>query len=87
MSSRTLKTEIKASQAKETLLMKKVSVNQMKIDSLQREIVKRDLIIDNTQATVFTLEQFKDKYEKDYNHIDIMSIDDNIKLFAIETSN
>ena len=84
ISNREIKSKLKSSLENEIKLMKEIEINKHKIDSLQSEIEIRDSLIGRTIIIKYSLEEFKNKYEKNINSIDTLSIDDNIKLFSRE---
>lgn len=77
-----VKKKLKESTKNEIILLKEIAVNQKLIDSLEVEINRRDEIINNYRVSDFTLDQFKQKYEKNRNRINTMPIDSAISYFT-----
>ena len=84
---RSLKKEQQEIIKNEFVLIKQINDNLFKIDSLNREIKKRDSILSIVPAKQYTFEQFKKRYEEINKPVINLSIDDHIRFFAKETSN
>lgn len=84
VNTRELKKQQSDALKKEVLLTVRISNNNLKIDSLQAEVEKRDLIIEEATTYSFILDSFVKKYEKELINIDTMSVDGNIIFFSTE---
>jgi len=82
-----VKSKLKESTKKEITLLKEMQQKTKLIDSLEVEINRRDDVIAHTVITEFTLQQFKDKYEKNRNNISNMPLDSAISYFAKQVGN
>lgn len=81
------KSKLKSSIESEIKLLKEIEKNSQKIDSLYIEILIRDSVLNETIFRNYTLEQIKQKYEKNYINVRTMPVDSSIEFFSKEIDN